>query len=271
MNHEYINKVVKVAKILLESPLGLTHLEIAASIGEIQAFNDPTRRRILQNCLVELGLCDRNGNITDLSDFQTFMHQVQGAMWAYTDSRALAPKIQLVITEPNWINQSRIRQTEDVFRDLIQMANHNLWIVNPFFSIDSQHIMSLFSLIASRIQQNNITVRLILRKVAPNRQEYALPVLRRLCTMLPQHYLTQLSAYSLDLNEGVERQTFHAKIIVQDDRTAYIGSANWTDSSLLRVVELGVLIDGSVVQQQIIPVLQTLLRYAEPVLLETIQ
>ncbi len=271
MDHDYAKLVARVARILFESPFGLTPLEMAASEGRMPILNDPTRTRILKSCLIQLDLCDREGNILDLAEFQIFMHQVQGALWAYTDVKTLTPRIQLVMTEPDWIRQSKLRRTEDVFRDLIQTATDNLWIVNPFFSIDSPQVMNLFALIASRLQQGSISIRLILRRVAPNRREFALPALRRLCSMLPGHCLSQLKVYSLDLNEGAERQTFHSKIIVQDDRAAYIGSANWTESSLQRAVELGVLVEGAVIQHQLIPVLQTLLSHAEPIVLETLQ
>lgn len=175
------------------------------------------------------------------------------------------------MTEPDWIRQSKIRRTEDVFRDLIQTATHNLWIVNPFFSIDSPQVMNLFALIASHLQQGNISIRLILRRAAPNQREFALPSLRRLCNLIPRHCLNQLNAYSLDLNEGVERQTFHSKIMVRDYSVAYIGSANWTESSLQGALELGVLVEGQVIQHQLIPVLQNLLSHAEPIMLETLQ
>jgi phosphatidylserine/phosphatidylglycerophosphate/cardiolipin synthase-like enzyme len=271
MDHNYAKLVVRVAKILCESPLGLTPLEMAALEGKVSTLNDPTRARILKSCLIQLDLCDRDGNILDPTGFQAFLHQVQGALWAYTDAKTIAPRIQLVMTEPDWISQSKIRRTEDVFRDLIQTATHNLWIVNPFFSIDSPQVMNLFALLASRLQQGNISIRLVLRRVAPNRREFALPVLRRLCTMLPKHSLNQLNAYSLDLNEGAERQTFHSKVIVRDDSAAYIGSANWTESSLQSAVELGVLVEGAVIQHQLVPVLQNLLSHAEPIVLETLQ
>jgi phosphatidylserine/phosphatidylglycerophosphate/cardiolipin synthase-like enzyme len=271
MDHDYAKLVARVAKILFESPFGLTPLEMAALQGRLPTFNDPTRVRVLKSCLIQLNLCDLNGIILDPIAFQTFLHRVQGALWAYTDAKNLAPRIQLVMTEPDWISQSKIRRTEDVFRDLIQTATHHLWIVNPFFSIDSPQVMNLFALLASRIQQGNVSIRLVLRRVAPNRREFALPALRRLCTMIPKHSLNQLNAYGLDLNEGAERQTFHSKVIVRDDNAAYIGSANWTESSLQSAVELGVLVEGAVIQHQLVPVLQTLLKYAEPIVLETLQ
>jgi phosphatidylserine/phosphatidylglycerophosphate/cardiolipin synthase-like enzyme len=271
MNHDYAKLVVWVAKVLSESPLGLSPLEMAVSDRKVPTLNDPTRARILKSCLIQLDLCDRDGNVLNPAEFQMFLYQVQGAVWAYEDAKILTPRIQLVMTEPDWISQSKIRRTEDIFRDLIQTATHSLWIVNPFFSIDSPQVMNLFALIASRLQQGNISIRLILRRVAPNRREFALPALRRLCNLVPKHYLKQLNTYSLDLNEGVERQTFHSKIMVRDDIAAYIGSANWTESSLQGSVELGVLVEGQVIQQQLVPVLQTLLSHAEPIVLETLQ
>ena len=271
MNHDYPELVVRVAKILSASPLGLSLLEMAAIEGAVPALNDLTRVRILKNCLIQLGLCDHSGNVLNSAELQTFLHQVQGAIWAYADGENLAPKVQLVITEPNWVAQNKIRRTEDVFRDLIQSATRNLWIVNPFFSIDSPQVMTLFSLIAARLQQGNISIRLILRRAAPNRRELVLPALRKLCDLIPNHYLNRLNAYSLDFSEGTERQTFHAKIIVQDNVTAYVGSANWTESGLHGVVELGVLVEGSVIQHQLVPILQTLLSHTEPIVLETLR
>ena len=270
MNYDYAKLIVWVAKVLSESPLGLSPLEAAVSERKVPTLSDPTRARILKNCLIQLGLCDRDGNVLNSAEFQIFLYQVQGALWAYEDAKKLTTKIQLVMTEPDWISQSKIRHTEDVFRDLIQTATHNLWIVNPFFSIDSPQVMNLFVLIASRLQQGNISIRLILRRVTPNRREFALPALRRMCSLVPKYCLKQLNAYSLDLNEGVGHQTFHSKIMVRDDSAAYIGSANWTESSLQSALEVGVLVEGQIIQHQLVPVLQDVLSHAEPIMLETL-
>ena len=43
-------------------------------------------------------------------------------------------------------------------------------------------------------------------------------------------------------------ETFHAKVILADDRMAYIGSANMTQASLSVSMELGALLKGNSVK-----------------------
>lgn len=254
---------------LSQSLLGLASLERAVGQGKLIISNDLARLQALREWLIKLELCDHEGNITNPQGFEIFVYQVQGAMWAYADARASNPTVQMVMTTPNWFNPEKIRHTESVFRDLISSAVKNLWIVNPFFSLDSPQVTNLLRLIALRLQQNNVQIRLMLRKAAPGGREAVLPTLRKLRDLVPSHQLNRLNVYSLDTKEGQDRQTFHAKVVVQDEAKAYIGSANWTESSLVSSIELGLLVEGTFVRKQLVPVLQTLVAHSEPILLET--
>lgn len=265
----YTNLVVRVAKLLNQSPQRLLLLETIAQNGKRSASIDPARINALQLWLKQLKLCDRDGNIIDPEGFQLFVSQVQGAMWALADGENLTPKIQLVLTEPDWMNRSKIRHTEAVFRDLILSATQTVWIVNPFFSADSPQVASLIDLVAARLQQD-VTIRLLLRRATPGGREFVLPILRRICSLVLPSQLSRLKAYSLDFNGGTARQTFHSKVIVRDEIEAYIGSASWTDSSLSNAIEIGVLVEGAIIQQQLMPLLQSLVAQSEPILLETL-
>jgi phosphatidylserine/phosphatidylglycerophosphate/cardiolipin synthase-like enzyme len=59
-------------------------------------------------------------------------------------------------------------------------------------------------------------------------------------------------------------------MIVQDNQSAYIGSANWTKNSLEGDIEFGLLVEGIFVAQQLVPILQKLIDHAEPIHLETL-
>jgi phosphatidylserine/phosphatidylglycerophosphate/cardiolipin synthase-like enzyme len=265
---EYAELVVRVARLLSQSALGLSLIERAAQ-GNYVDSHDLTRLHALQEWLLQLQLCDRQGNITDYQGLETFIAQVQGAMWAYADSETITPKLRLVMTAPDWLNQKEIRQTENVFRDLIYSATKSVWIVNPFFSFNSSQVSNLLNLLTLRLQQSDIFVRLLVRKAEPSGREWVLPALRKLCGLLSSHQLQRLRAYSLDSDKGLARQTLHAKIIVRDELEAYVGSANWTESSLTNSIELGLLVEGVIVRGQIVPILQTLVEHSEPILLET--
>lgn len=269
MPSDYTDLVLRTARMLSQSLLGLAPLESAVGQGKLTLSNDLARVQALQGWLIKLELCDRQGNIINPQGFEVFVYQVQGAMWAYADAKASSPTVQLVMTTPNWFNPEKVRHTESVFRDLISSTATNLWIVNPFFSLDSPQVTNLLSLIAFRLQQSDTHIRLLLRKAAPGGRESVLPTLRKLCDLVPRHRLSRLNVYSLDARDGQDRQTFHAKVIIQDGIKAYIGSANWTDSSLVSSIELGVLVEGTFVREQLVPVIQTLVAHSEPILLET--
>lgn len=83
MNHDYAKLIVWVAKVLSESPLGLSRLEMAVSDRKVPTLDDPTRARVLKSFLIQLDLCDRDGNVLNPAEFQVFLCQVQGAIWAY--------------------------------------------------------------------------------------------------------------------------------------------------------------------------------------------
>jgi phosphatidylserine/phosphatidylglycerophosphate/cardiolipin synthase-like enzyme len=261
--------VTRVAKLLSQSSSGID-LIVKATQGNHDDVRELARLHALQEWLIQMQLCDRQGNITNYQALETFIAQVQGAMWAYADSEAVIPKLQLVITAPDWLNQEKVRQTENVFRDLIYSATKSVWIVNPFFSVDSSQVANLLNLVALRLQQSDIFVRLLVRKAEPSGREWVLAALRRLCGLLSSHQLQRLRAYSLDSEEGLTRQTLHAKIIVRDELEAYVGSANWTESSLTNSIELGFLIKGVIVQENLVPILQTLVEHSKPILLETL-
>lgn len=236
--------------------------------GNYDDSDDLTRLQPLQELLIQSELCDQQGNITNHQKLEAFINHLQGAMWAYADAETFTPKLQLVLTAPGWINREQIRHTENVFRDLIYSATKSIWIVNPFFSVDSSQVSNLLNLIALRLQQSDVFVRLLVREAEPSGRERVLPSLRRLCGLLSNYQLQRLRAYSLDSNKGLTRQTLHAKIIVRDDLEAYVGSANWTESSLTNSIELGLLVEGVIVREQLVSVLQTLVEHSEPILLE---
>lgn len=266
---EYAELVIRVARLLNQSPSGFSLIEKAAQ-GNYDDAHELTRLYALQEWLIQLELCDRQGNIKNFQRLETFIAQVQGAMWAYADSETFTPKLRLVMTAPDWLSREEIRQTESVFRDLIYSATKSIWIVNPFFSVDSSQVSNLLDLIALRLQQSDVSVRLLVRKAKPSGREWVLPALRRLCGLLSSRQLGRLRAYSLDSNETLARQTLHAKIIVRDELEAYVGSANWTESSLTNSIELGLLVEGVIVREQLVPILQTLVEHSKPILLETL-
>jgi phosphatidylserine/phosphatidylglycerophosphate/cardiolipin synthase-like enzyme len=264
---EYAELVIRVTRLVSQSPLGLNLIEKAAQ-GNYDDSHDLTRLHALRELLIQSELCDQQGNITNYQKMEAFINHIQGAMWAYADSETFTPKLQLVTTAPGWLSLEQIRHTEHVFRDLIYSATKNIWIVNPFFSVDSLQVSNLLNLIALRLQQSNVFVRLLVREAEPRGRERVLPSLRKLCGLLSTRQLQRLQAYSLDFNKGLTRQTLHAKIIVRDELEAYVGSANWTESSLTNSIELGLLVEGVIVREQLVPILQTLVEHSEPILLE---
>jgi phosphatidylserine/phosphatidylglycerophosphate/cardiolipin synthase-like enzyme len=267
---DYTALVRRVAKMLCHSSFDLDPLIGMAATGNISEPYDATRTKALLEWLLQAGLCDHKGRITDSTRFQTFLSHVQGAIWAYVDSEELTPKIQLVLTNPVWLNIAQARQTIDVFRDLIRSATQTLWIINPFFSIDSQQVNNLIDLLALQLQQGNVSVRLVLRKAIPGSRELVFPTLRRLRSLVPDSSLHLLKVYNLD-NDGISnRKRFHAKMIIKDNQSAYVGSANWTKNSLESDMELGLLVEGIFVEQQLVPILHKIIDFAEPIQLETL-
>jgi phosphatidylserine/phosphatidylglycerophosphate/cardiolipin synthase-like enzyme len=134
--------------------------------------------------------------------------------------------------------------TSEAFLRVSQTASCRLVVMTPF--IDQHGFEWLRRVLATT--QSHVEKIIVLRDVDQYAAELAVhhaAWLRALNVSVRDYYLPHSSA------EGrvLPVETFHAKIILADERLAYVGSANMLGSGDGTSLEAGVLIDGRAVTQ----------------------
>jgi phosphatidylserine/phosphatidylglycerophosphate/cardiolipin synthase-like enzyme len=129
--------------------------------------------------------------------------------------------------------------TAEAFLRAAQGAAERLVVMTPF--IDQRGFEWLRALLAS--VNTSVEKILILRNVEAYAAEIAAhhrAWLRELSVSVRDYYLP----HDLDAGRSLPIETFHAKIVLADDRLAYVGSANMLGSGDGPSLEAGVLVGG---------------------------
>lgn len=136
----------------------------------------------------------------------------------------------------------------------IKDANNSITIVTPFF--DESGFETLQDVLINALRRG-VEVTIITRYLS-DRDSYNRYVLSRFAARVddsdaPLSNLTFIdyTVWDSDVPEGEKKQdgenpafTLHAKVMLFDERVAYIGSANVTDYGFDRYLELGVILRG---------------------------
>jgi phosphatidylserine/phosphatidylglycerophosphate/cardiolipin synthase-like enzyme len=120
-------------------------------------------------------------------------------------------------------------------------AESSLVMVTPFFT--EFGIDKFVTRLAQRAA-DDVTVDVITRDTDEGDAEEAVHRLERAALDIDGGVLENISVYDY----GTATERLHAKTLVADGEQAYIGSANLTAYSLREAIEIGVIIDGPVVE-----------------------
>jgi phosphatidylserine/phosphatidylglycerophosphate/cardiolipin synthase-like enzyme len=213
----------------------------ACSVGQAAAF---------LSGLEDLGWIrrDMGGRLTvcvSSDELERFCERLEGAADAQlASSPESVPEI--VITRPphpsrlvdalERVGAPAIFWTRDGVIHLAERAERKLTILTPF--LDSGGVTLLEDLFA---RTRAIERRLILRPHRAGQRPWM-----ALLAPLRAHGVS-CREYWLSLEPSSDTQaveTFHAKMIVADDKISYVGSANFLVASLTRSLECGVLLEG---------------------------
>jgi len=156
--------------------------------------------------------------------------------------------VQLVATlppdAPPWLS-SQIDRTNLGLRRLAVQAQDSVRIAAPYMDPDEKMIEDIASL-----PNRGVTVRLLTREstgeeVDPG-QRKSLERLAKQVSPFARDRFVARDLYSTD-SSGRQEQAVHAKAIIIDGTRAYVGSANFTQTGLSSNFELGVLLDGPLI------------------------
>ena len=156
--------------------------------------------------------------------------------------------VRLVITEPgeksalrNEISKRHaippsVFQTSDAFLNLARTAKRELIVLVPFLDDQgAEFLVTLFSVCAGDVRRY-----LICR---PLTEAHCGPAFRRQSAPFSKLKVS-VYEYALPSTLPSGRETFHAKVVLADDRAFYVGSSNLMGSALERSLECGVMVWG---------------------------
>ncbi|WAC05332.1 MAG: phospholipase D-like domain-containing protein [Methanoregula sp.] len=138
-------------------------------------------------------------------------------------------------------------EIKEIYPSLIRIiaaANHNLWIINPFF--DEYGAKKLLpSLVGAA--KNGITIRILGREICRGSEHEFIKPIEYIAAEFSDENLSEhleiRDFYHMD-KKGNQIYALHTKMMIADDMFAYIGSANLTKHSLKNNFEIGVILKG---------------------------
>ena len=135
-----------------------------------------------------------------------------------------------------WI-ESDLEHTDAILRHLATQTRNRFAVLSPFIDeVGMDNLITLFK--ATKDDVKRVLVARCPNGVVPPPLQAGSPVLTALGVTIYNYWLPHAGGY----------ETFHAKVLLADDQTAYIGSANMTHASLFRSMELGTFLQGNSVK-----------------------
>ena len=220
---------------------------LAARVGRVSAEQVATAKRVL----VDMGYLEEQGfshRVAVSSDcIARFSVQLEGVAH-YLKHHKDRDTVRLSITEPGRSSALRAEidrrsalppllfQTTDALINLARSAQRELIVLIPFMDDEgADFLVELFRMSKPIVQRV-----LILRPV--NEEACGPAFWKRRLDFL--HLAVAVYEYARPSRLPSGRETFHAKIVLADDVSCYIGSSNLMGAALERSLECGVLVTG---------------------------
>jgi phosphatidylserine/phosphatidylglycerophosphate/cardiolipin synthase-like enzyme len=154
-------------------------------------------------------------------------------------------KVELVWTGPE-TSLVPIRKTEPVLLEVIREAKKNIWITS-FVAYEVPAIRDAINHACS----NNVNVNLLFEEAQSKGGSVSFDSIAKAKKVLPEARIFSWDSNANIANEQGKIGSMHAKCIVVDRETAFITSANITFAAIERNMELGVLIRGGNLPNQL--------------------
>jgi len=162
-----------------------------------------------------------------------------------------ATRAQVVLTKPpqpstlesqlsalGW-RTTDLEETHRAFTALAQKARKRVVVMTPFLDLKGAiWLQGLLSCVLTGVERT-----LVLRMLDdPTRNDY--PIGYDYLAPWLKVEGVKVFNYALLRTDGTGRETFHAKVVLCDDSSAYVGSSNMNAASLEHSMELGVVMEG---------------------------
>lgn len=167
-----------------------------------------------------------------------FVHQDSTAVQVVLTKPPAPSALERNLSKVGW-RTADIEPTEHAFQSMVSAAISRVVVMTPFFDRKGAiWLQELFS--ASKPGVERV---LILRTLeSPKREDY--PVGYDDIASWLKDGGVRVMNYSLPRSNTFGRETFHAKVVLCDRDTAYLGSSNMTSASLEHSMEMGVALKG---------------------------
>jgi phosphatidylserine/phosphatidylglycerophosphate/cardiolipin synthase-like enzyme len=262
-------QAARIVAYLADFPEGITRsdLEIASRVAEVSAEHVAVVRRTLLGAGMAVQANFETRWVSSAAVLKSLAENLLGVA-SYLRVHRDRDSVQLVLTEPGQKSALRraiddshalppvVFQTSDAFFSLARVATDELMVLSPFLDRQgADFLVELFG-VSSETVRRSLICRPLNEPECGDAFRRRASDFRRLGVHVYEYALSSL------LPSG--RETFHAKIVLADATSFYVGSSNFMGSALDRSFECGVIVRGETARQ-LRYVLSALQSVAKPV------
>ena len=146
--------------------------------------------------------------------------------------------LEFHLAQRGW-RASDLEATQHAFHGLVRSAKSRVVVMTPFLDAKgAQWLKELFEVVSPNVQR----VLLLRSMESPERPDYPVGY-PQIADWLSASGVRVFN-YSIPRTDRPGRETFHAKVLLCDDHSAYVGSSNMTAASLEYSMEMGISVTG---------------------------
>lgn len=244
------------------------------NIASLGVTEEAAAREILER-LTDLGLASRRAGgfqisigqrdsmkrlalaLQAISYYHTAIHQDQSTARVVLTRPPQLSDLEQRLANRGW-RTAELETTRDAFLELVARASKRVVVMTPFLDTrGAEWLCELFGRVRDGVDRI-----LVLRTLeSPGRPDYPMGYTKGAKRW--HEAGVRVFNYSISHVGSASRETFHAKVVLCDEDSAYVGSANLTAASLDHSMELGIALSGRAASQVAI-VVDAVLDCAKP-------
>jgi phosphatidylserine/phosphatidylglycerophosphate/cardiolipin synthase-like enzyme len=146
--------------------------------------------------------------------------------------------LEFHLAQRGW-RASDLEATQHAFHGLVRSAKSRVVVMTPFLDVKgAQWLKELFEVVSLNVER----VLLLRSLESSERADYPVgyPQIAGWLSAIG----VRVFNYSIPRTDRPGRETFHAKVLLCDDHSAYVGSSNMTAASLEYSMEMGISVTG---------------------------
>lgn len=173
-----------------------------------------------------------------ISFYQSSIHRDASTARVVLTKPPMPSELERKLSELGW-KTSDLEATDDAFRRMVSSAVRRVVVMTPFLDVRGSGWLQRILLSA----QEGVRKVLVLRSLEDgNRSDY--PEGYTAIAPWLEAQRVEVFNYSIPRVAGGGRETFHAKVVLCDRGSAYVGSSNLNAASLAHSMEMGVTVTG---------------------------